>query len=888
MQKAGLWVKLLGIPSLEWEGETLALPSPKNLAILAYLAFTQQQCERSKLLELFWQAGKASNLRFALHKLRELQGAEAWLVTEDKFVQVKTRTDLAGIEQALKEGQYLQALAYWQEAEEEQTLLKGLELKDAPAFQNWLELERSRLNQLYLEALQQGIDELERGHKLVEALELAKRLLAKDKLNETAHRAIMRLEHKLGHTEAALAQFETCRQILQEELGVEPLEDTLSLLREIENPSISSAKRALILGEPGQIPGQAEKLLGRADLLQKTLTYLQQDNVLLQGFAGSGKTALAAAVAASYLQDGKKVLWLQAGDDSPESLYDAIARTLDAQKPLSQQEPAQKASFIGTVLEHKQIDLLVLDDVWNAYSLSKIRELMPARTVLLVTSRQRYPGLKRLEVGRLSRQAALELLSYHVQQNLQDDDAADKLCESLSDHAFALRIAGITLALDVRSPASLLEQLKGAPHTLKIPEAFHAEGRETVAALLNASLEALSEEAYEAFMTFGVLYSSSVTPELIALCARRPEAETEKALIELQKRGLSSRHSEPGSDVISYQLHDIAYSFAKDQNHYRSSSAEWACGRFLAQNKTAFPLLDAEMSNLLGAAEAASQNNPDLAIRLMKDLTVGNAYYLARGHSPRSLELLKTAIKLSKQANDLETAHYLVARLGDTYRTLHGNHKAALAAFREALELAQHIKDGQREVVMLTLIGTTLANEGKEEGESYLHKAHALAQQRQDDRALCQVLEHLGCLAGRRGDFTDSLTYFKEGLEAIDRLSQSSISQDELLRLRFFTLLNLAETEKGLKAFTEALATWQTAKGLAEATENQLWLAYSFQGLAETHHDMGQRDRAIAAYQQAYRLFEQNQASADLKTVREAMQVANYPLPDVLELAQAS
>ena len=54
----------------------------------------------------------------------------------------------------------------------------------------------------------------------------ATRLLEMDPLLESAHRQMMLLLAGSGQRNAALAQYETCRQRLSEELGVDPDEET--------------------------------------------------------------------------------------------------------------------------------------------------------------------------------------------------------------------------------------------------------------------------------------------------------------------------------------------------------------------------------------------------------------------------------------------------------------------------------------------------------------------------------------------------------------------------------------------------------------------------------------------------------------------------------------
>ncbi len=65
------------------------------------------------------------------------------------------------------------------------------------------------------------------------------------------------------------------------------------------------------------------------------------------------------------------------------------------------------------MLVKNKVTLLVLDDVWNDYGLSKVMEALP-NIAFIATSRQRYPRLKRLDVGRLPREAAIKLLEYHA------------------------------------------------------------------------------------------------------------------------------------------------------------------------------------------------------------------------------------------------------------------------------------------------------------------------------------------------------------------------------------------------------------------------------------------------------------------------------------------
>lgn len=877
-----LELKLLGIPKLVLDGEVTPLPSPKVLGLLSYLAVQTEARTRKDLLELFWDAGKSSNVRFALYKLRDLPGSEDWLETTDKFVKTRIVTDVKQFEEAVNEDHFADALDIWHEGDEgDKTLLKGLDLGDARHFMNWLELERTRLDQLYLTALQKRIVELEQKKKFEDALDLAHLLLEKDKLNENAHRAIMRLEHRRGNTEAALAQFEGCRQVLKDELGVEPLEDTLELLREIEGGGVSSGKSAVLVSIGKEVPARPDKLVGRAELISDTLTALKEQKcVLLHGFGGTGKTALAAAIAETYISDEQdNVLWLQAGDDPPDTLFDALARAFEAQQQVSQAKNAEKTNTIKALLNKHKISLFVLDDVWNAYALSKVIEAVPENIPFLVTSRQRYPKIKRLDVGRLAREAGLELLSHHAQVDLSMDADADKLCETLGDHAFALRIAGINLQVDELTPTTLLKQVTDAPHRMKTPPDFAEEGRESVTALLTASLNALPEDAYEAFMGFGALFTTSSTPELLSLCTRRSEEETEEALFTLQKRGLAERVSEPGSDVVTYRVHDLAYSFGRANNHFRLITAQGACKTFLENHQHDFDELDADISNLLGAAQTArAAGDNALLVTLMQLLVVGDAaYYTARGHSKKSFGLHKAAAEAAKRLKDFEVAHYLVARLGDSHREFFDDYKAALEAFQEAFQLAKKCGDHGREITMLILIGTTLSQQGHREAESYLRQALKRAKDYQDDLSLCHTLINLGCLKIYDKQYLEACQFFQETIAKLGNLATSSTAKkSEVERISFFTYLNLGEAERKLNKISASLNHRHKALSLAKQSKNEIWMAYAHHELGETYHDAQTPHPAKEHFVQALSLYRQNNVSAATEALESFMEEAKY------------
>ena len=880
-----LELKLLGAPQLRWNGDEQPLPAPKQLALLGYLALQSDPVTREELLELFWPGGKAANVRYALFKLRELPGADDWLELEDAFVAVRAASDARRAESAHLEGRHLESLAVWHESDEDdRPLLKGVKLRQGEPFNDWLERERSRFEQLYLDTVPQALLQLERSDDLERAEALAQRHLQRDPLSEAAHRVLMRCTQRRGDTAAALLQFESCRTLLRDELGVAPEEATLALLAEIERGEGDggrSRRNAWLGNDPEGVPSRPERLIGRDDEVARIEGALERgDRVLAHGLGGAGKTALAAALATRRLErGGGPLLWISAGQSGPAELFEGVAAACDAERELRRSDAPKE--LIANLLRERGVTLVVIDDVWNSYGLSELLDAVPTGTAVLVTSRQRHPRLERIAVGRVVRAAALELLGLHAGRDFQGNPDADALCELLGDHAYALRLAGIALAIDEKEPAALLREVAAAPHTLTIDDDVPSVG-----ALLSTSLAALDDAAYEAFMCYGPLATPSATPELVALCTRRELDESEEALFELQRRGLAERVGATSSDVVRYQIHDLAASMARTVSHLRATSVESACRDFLLRYHADFELIDAEIGNVLVAVEQTRRRGDDvLFVEMAWLLNAENAYYLARGHSAASFELLRLAAEAAERSGDPARAHHLYARLGDAHRELYGRYDEALVAFEKGLRLARESGEREREVVMLTLIGTTLSQQPPEhersgEADTFLQSAHRLAEEIGATLQLCQVLEHRGCLACLEGRLDDAEALFERDLALLDGLERERADvpdRDEIERLRYFADLNFGEVRRLQGRLEQAQTLRETALATARSARNEIWQGYALQELGETHHQRGDRERARICYHEALALFRRNGARSSAAAVERVLERDGYP-----------
>jgi DNA-binding SARP family transcriptional activator/class 3 adenylate cyclase len=121
--------------------------------------------------------------------------------------------------------------------------LTGFSLDSVP-FEEWMVVEREALHWQALEALAALTDYYEGQGNYERAIENARRQVELESWRESAHRQCIRCLALSGHRGAALAQYEACRQILAEELGVEPEPETQALQASIRSGALAPAAPA--------------------------------------------------------------------------------------------------------------------------------------------------------------------------------------------------------------------------------------------------------------------------------------------------------------------------------------------------------------------------------------------------------------------------------------------------------------------------------------------------------------------------------------------------------------------------------------------------------------------------------------------------------------------
>ncbi|RKT20007.1 DNA-binding SARP family transcriptional activator [Streptomyces sp. 1114.5] len=97
-------------------------------------------------------------------------------------------------------------------------------------YEDWLVVERERVRQIRLHALEALSARMSRQKRYVEAVDAALVAVLAEPLRESSHRAVIRAHLAEGNVAEAVRQYETCRVALREQLGVEPSAELAGLM----------------------------------------------------------------------------------------------------------------------------------------------------------------------------------------------------------------------------------------------------------------------------------------------------------------------------------------------------------------------------------------------------------------------------------------------------------------------------------------------------------------------------------------------------------------------------------------------------------------------------------------------------------------------------------
>jgi predicted ATPase/DNA-binding SARP family transcriptional activator len=226
---------------------TWAYSKPKEL--LVYLLLHRAGRTRDQIAGAIWPGATPAQLRnsfhVTVHHLRKALGGNHWVVLKDERYRLDpeavVRFDANEFESAVRAG-----LATDADSAAEPILRGALrlyrgDLLDGEVAGPWHEEHRANLQRLYVDASLRLAAMLEARGDDAAAVEICRELVARDDLNEEAHRRLMSLWARGGDRVHAIRHYERLVALLREVLDAEPEPETVALYDSIRNATALQA-----------------------------------------------------------------------------------------------------------------------------------------------------------------------------------------------------------------------------------------------------------------------------------------------------------------------------------------------------------------------------------------------------------------------------------------------------------------------------------------------------------------------------------------------------------------------------------------------------------------------------------------------------------------------
>lgn len=762
-------LQLLGVPQLLIDNQPVHLVRRASLALLAYLAITKRQYPRDEIANFLGDddsnEAARKRLRNVLTDLTE-HGLGPFLLSDRRFIGM--REPMAGSIDV----EYLDALLssegpsdidrmLWVVERCDLEFMAGVVVSNAPDFEAWQLNEREHRRRQLTTVTMRYLERHVWSGSHQEGIAIARRLVAVEPWNEDAHRALMRLLAADGQHAAALAQFERCRSILANDLGVEPQEETILAAKKLRSVQIPIRHNLPNTGD-------ADELLGRdapRDLLMRNLLDPRCQMLTVFGLGGIGKTSLSIAVASKIAA--------APGMNTHHPFADGIVRIDPQIEPAngmsedSEAEVAQYLEAIGIGLGIAFYGRVSLLEQVSAYLQNKNMLLVidnadciPGAPTLLRDLLERSPLITILAVSRaplgLPNEWTLELPGLEVPATPEDVPSAAasqlvirdalkigvEICESDWPDLMALCRAtgGLPLALKVAGNA--LSTLTCAEVACELAEgAMLLEDGTTV----TGDSVSVKDAIHRSIALLPPAEQRSL-PKLAVFTA--PFQRDAAAAVHVSFSALAEycRHSLVTRDINgNYALHPlvrriVSPRLAEDPEHMREVCTQHAAhyaaivddiGPTINTSRNAAMVIDGMVWLNVQAAWDWATETRDLALlqRLFPGL---DSWYLRSGEHARWGDSIRRALAIAPGTTAApEWSEFVVRLHAGAAETLlwQGNLDAAFASIAQARAIAQQIDPIRLEALLSLVEGRLLRfrdSDGVAARES-LHQARAIA-----------------------------------------------------------------------------------------------------------------------------------------------------------------
>jgi len=875
--------RLLG-PLEVWDGdERIDLGGAKQRALLALLLLhANRTVPRTQVINWLWDMEPprtaeglvheyVSRLRRALRRCRGAEPSSQRLRTQvsgyllevapdeldlDRFERLvdQAHQGMAAGDLELATGTLGQALGLW----------RGLALANLPTSLA-VEAESARLEEARLVALEERLEvelRLSRHVQLVGELEA---LVASYPDRERLRRQLMLALYRSGRQAEALTVYRNTRQMLVEELGLEPSLALQELERAIlrADPALEPVMltAGAALQEPGwphgpcQLPPDVDDFTGREAVVAQVQRLLEGDRSTaivisaIAGKAGVGKTALAVRVAHRLrprFADGQLYVNLRGVEAQALDPADVLAgflRALGVEGAAIAEGLEERVQQFRTRMADRRV-LVVLD---NAADEAQVRPLLPASQgcAALVTSRTQLSGLEAahpLCLDVLDPRQAVQLLAKlagpgRVAAEPEAAAAIVRLCGWLP---LAVRIAGARLASRPQWRLALLAERLADEHR-RLDEL--TTGDLEVRASVALSYQGRNKEERRLFRLLGLLVAPSFPAWVAAALLDIGPAEAEGLLERLVDAQLVEAAGQDQAGQLRYRLHDLLRVYARERLQFdeptaaQRASLERVLQTYLALAEQADALLEPSGVNHYGGDPAQGPCDHPAAILVEHDplrwLEAEHASLVAAVDQGCNAAIGEPGWRLAAALVSFFGAR---AHWDDWQHT----HTVALATARR---MSDRDAEGR---VLGSLADLQVARNRFDDASRCLEQSLVAFRETGNRRGELQSLSGLGGIDRRQGRFGDAVTRLEESLSGFRELGWHSGEAE--------VLFDLGEAYREQGRLDAAVVCLDHSLRLMRAVGDRLWEAPILRSLALTHSAQGRFGEAITCLEQSLAL----------------------------------